>query len=56
MAEAKDSGFHGFMALYSDSHSWAEDIPWIRERMKMEIWIKGVLTEKDVLLVREYGV
>ena len=45
----------GFLAFNSDSHSWAEDIPWLRSRTKMEIWIKGVLTAEDVLLAREYG-
>ncbi|KAK0130369.1 hypothetical protein ONS96_000890 [Cadophora gregata f. sp. sojae] len=51
-AQTHDSGF---LALNSDSHSWAEEIPWLRERTKMEIWIKGVLTAEDVLLAREYG-
>jgi (S)-2-hydroxy-acid oxidase len=45
----------GFLAMNSDSHSWGEDIPWLRSRTKMEIWIKGVLTAEDVLLAREYG-
>ena len=45
----------GFLAMNSDSHSWAEDIPWLRARTKMEIWIKGVLTAEDVLLARQYG-
>lgn len=45
----------GFLAMNSDSHSWAEDIPWLRSKTKMEIWIKGVLTAEDVLLAREYG-
>jgi (S)-2-hydroxy-acid oxidase len=52
MAQTHDSGF---MAFNSDSHSWGDDIPWIRSRTKMEIWIKGVLTAEDVLLAREYG-
>jgi len=51
-AQTHDSGF---LALNSDSHSWAEEIPWLRERTKMQIWIKGVLTAEDVLLAREYG-
>lgn len=46
---------NGFLALNSDSHTWAEDIPWLRSNTKMEIWIKGVLTAEDVLLAREYG-
>lgn len=45
----------GFLAINSDYHSWADDIPWIRSKTKMEIWIKGVLTAEDVLLAREYG-
>jgi (S)-2-hydroxy-acid oxidase len=52
MAQTHDDGF---LAFNSDSHSWAEDIPWLRNRTKMEIWIKGVLTAEDVLLAREYG-
>lgn len=51
-AQTHDSGF---LALNSDSHSWAEEIPWLRERTKMQIWIKGVLTAEDVLFAREYG-
>ncbi|OBT90448.1 hypothetical protein VE02_01225 [Pseudogymnoascus sp. 03VT05] len=45
----------GFLALNSDSHSWAEEIPWLRSKSKMEVWIKGVLTAEDVQLAREYG-
>lgn len=45
----------GFLTLNSDSHSWQEEIPWLRSKTKMEIWIKGVLTAEDVLLAREYG-
>jgi (S)-2-hydroxy-acid oxidase len=45
----------GFLAMNSDSHSWAEDITWLRSKTKMEIWIKGVLTAEDVLLARQYG-
>ncbi|PBP27583.1 (S)-2-hydroxy-acid oxidase [Diplocarpon rosae] len=44
----------GFLTMNSDSHSWAEEIPWLRARTKMQIWIKGVLTAEDVLLAREY--
>ncbi|CAG8953160.1 hypothetical protein HYFRA_00003360 [Hymenoscyphus fraxineus] len=44
----------GFMTLNSDTHSWAEEIPWLRSKTKMQIWIKGVLTAEDVLLAREY--
>lgn len=44
----------GFMTFNSDTHSWAEEIPWLRSKTKMQIWIKGVLTAEDVLLAREY--
>ncbi|KAI0911696.1 hypothetical protein F4823DRAFT_269989 [Ustulina deusta] len=44
----------GFVAFNSDAHSWAHDIPWLRSRTKMQIWIKGVLTAEDVMLAREY--
>ena len=44
-----------FLAFNSDSHSWAIDIPWLRSKTDMQIWIKGVLTAEDVLLAREYG-
>lgn len=46
---------NSFLSMNSDSHSWGEDIPWLRSRTKMEIWIKGVLTAEDVILAREYG-
>jgi (S)-2-hydroxy-acid oxidase len=52
MAQTHDDGF---LTMNSDSHSWAEEIPWLRSKTKMEIWIKGVLTAEDVLLAREYG-
>jgi (S)-2-hydroxy-acid oxidase len=45
----------GFVAFNSSAHSWAYDIPWLRSKTKMQIWIKGVLTAEDVLLAREYG-
>ena len=44
-----------FLAFNSDSHSWAREIPWLRGKTKMQIWIKGVLTGEDVHLAREYG-
>lgn len=46
---------NSFLAFISDSHSWAKEIPWLRSRTKMEIWIKGVLTAEDVLLARQFG-
>jgi (S)-2-hydroxy-acid oxidase len=45
----------GFTVFNSDSHSWAYDIPWLRSKTKMQIWIKGILTAEDVLLAPQYG-
>lgn len=45
----------GFVAFNDDSHSWARDIPWLKARTKMQIWIKGVLTAEDTLLAVEHG-
>lgn len=45
----------GFSSLFSDSHSWAREISWLRSVTKMEIWIKGVLCPEDVHLAVEYG-
>jgi (S)-2-hydroxy-acid oxidase len=45
----------GFSSTNSDSHSWAVDIPWLRNVTKMEIWIKGVLSPEDVETAIEYG-
>lgn len=45
----------GFTSFNSDSHSWAEEIPWLRSVTKMQIWIKGVLTGEDVQLAIQYG-
>ena len=45
----------GFVAFNDDSHSWARDIPWLRARTKMQIWIKGVLTAEDTELAVEHG-
>ncbi|KAI0162109.1 hypothetical protein GGR57DRAFT_311255 [Xylariaceae sp. FL1272] len=45
----------GFVAFNSNAHSWEYDIPWLRARTKMQIWIKGVVTAEDVLLARQYG-
>lgn len=47
---------NNFMGFNSDAHSWARDIPWLRARTKMEIWIKGVLTREDTRLAIENGV
>ncbi|KAJ5397826.1 hypothetical protein N7509_005939 [Penicillium cosmopolitanum] len=45
----------GFSSFNSASHSWAEEIPWLRSITKMEIWIKGVLTPEDVEMAIQYG-
>lgn len=45
----------GFVAFNDDSHSWARDIPWLKARTKMQIWIKGVLTAEDTELAVEHG-
>ncbi|KXT16695.1 hypothetical protein AC579_5229 [Pseudocercospora musae] len=45
----------GFNSMNQDSHSWAEEIPWLRKHTKMEIWIKGVLTAEDTLKAIEMG-
>ncbi|KAF2234231.1 hypothetical protein EV356DRAFT_447115 [Viridothelium virens] len=45
----------GFIGFNDDAHSWAREIPWLRARTNMEIWIKGVLTGEDTQLAREYG-
>ena len=44
-----------FSAFNDDGHSWAREIPWLRARTTMQIWIKGVLTAEDTLLAVEYG-
>jgi (S)-2-hydroxy-acid oxidase len=31
-----------------DGHSWERDIPWIRSKTKMEIYIKGIICAEDV--------
>ena len=45
----------GFVAFNDDSHSWARDIPWLRQRTNMQIWIKGVLTAEDTELAVRHG-
>lgn len=51
-AQTHDSGFTSFN---DDSHNWARDIPWLRSRTKMQIWIKGVLTAEDTELAIQHG-
>lgn len=45
-----------FMGFNSDRHSWSRDIPWLRARTGMEIWVKGVLTAEDTRLAIENGI
>ena len=45
----------GFVAFNDDSHGWARDIPWLRQRTSMQIWIKGVLTAEDTELAVRHG-
>ena len=45
----------GFVAFNDDGHSWAREIPWLREKTKMQIWVKGVLTAEDAALAVEWG-
>jgi (S)-2-hydroxy-acid oxidase len=45
----------GFMSFNDDSHSWAKDIPWLRERTNMQIWVKGIVSSEDVELAIEHG-
>ena len=45
----------GFASFNDNGHSWARDIPWLRRRTKMEIWVKGVLTAEDTRLAIESG-
>jgi len=45
-----------FALFNDDTHSWGRDVPWLRARTKMEIWIKGVLCAEDVVRAVEAGV
>ena len=44
-----------FTKFNDNSHNWAKDIKWLRERTKMQIWIKGILTAEDTELAIEHG-
>lgn len=46
----------GFMTFNDDSHSWAREVKWLRERTKMQIWIKGIVTAEDTELAIQHGV
>ena len=37
-----------------DGHHWAKEIPWLRARTKMQIWVKGVLTAEDTALAIQH--
>ena len=45
----------GFMTLNDYTSSLTKEIPWLRERTKMQIWIKGVVTAEDTLLAIQHG-
>lgn len=38
----------GFMVFNDDAHFWGRDIPLLRKRTGMQIWIKGVIWAEDV--------
>lgn len=48
---------HGasFKMFNDDEHSWERDIPWIRSKTKMEIYIKGIVCAEDVERAVEAG-
>ncbi|OCT44006.1 Peroxisomal (S)-2-hydroxy-acid oxidase GLO5 [Cladophialophora carrionii] len=50
--QTHDSGFTKFN---DDSHNWARDIAWLRERTKMQIWIKGIVTAEDTERAIQHG-
>lgn len=39
-----DASFNGFN---DNTQCWERDIPWLKQRTKMEVWVKGVLTAED---------
>lgn len=44
-----------FRRFNDDGHNWERDIPWLRARTKMQIFIKGVLCPEDVEKAIEAG-
>jgi (S)-2-hydroxy-acid oxidase len=50
--QTHDSGFTKFN---DDSHNWAREVAWLRERTKMQIWIKGIVTAEDTELAIQHG-
>ncbi|OAP58796.1 hypothetical protein AYL99_06093 [Fonsecaea erecta] len=45
----------GFTAFNDDSHNWAREMKWLRDRTKMDIWIKGIVTAEDTELAISHG-
>jgi (S)-2-hydroxy-acid oxidase len=45
----------GFSTFNDDGHSWERDIPYLRSKTNMEIWIKGVICAEDVIKAVEAG-
>ncbi|OAG35730.1 hypothetical protein AYO21_10047 [Fonsecaea monophora] len=41
---------------YDSSLEWAEIIPWLKGKTRMQIWLKGILNPADVLLAIDHGV
>ncbi|KIW77229.1 hypothetical protein Z517_09675 [Fonsecaea pedrosoi CBS 271.37] len=41
---------------YDSSLEWAEIIPWLKGKTRMQIWLKGILSPADVLLAIDHGV
>ena len=44
-----------FLGFNDDTHNWERDIPWLKSKTKMQIFIKGVLTAEDTELAIKYG-
>lgn len=46
----------GFKGLTSEAASWESEVKWLRDRTKMKIFIKGVVSVEDVILAAKWGV
>lgn len=46
----------GFAGLNDDGAHWAAEIPWLRARTKMKIFVKGVMCAEDVEAAIRWGV
>lgn len=44
-----------FTTMNDDGADWKKEIPWLRERTKMKIFVKGVMCAEDVRLAVEAG-